>query len=334
MRLMNQMKKMGMKMNLENELREIKTAAITGHIRPDGDCIGSCLGLYHYLADNFPEIQADIYLEPIADKFFYIKDTELIRHTAEEDKEYDLCIVLDCGDLERIGKFETYFKKATKTWNIDHHISNNHFADWNNVEVEAAATSEILFGMMEKEKISLNTAIALYTGIVHDTGVFKHSNTTSRTMRIAAELLEKGVPSTEIIENSFFQKTYIQNQIMGRALLESVLFYHKTCIFTALRMKDMEFYNVTPKDLDGIVSQLVITEGVECAIFLYEIAPQVYKVSLRSKKYVDVSRVAMHFGGGGHVRAAGCEMLGSVHDVVNNLSREIGKQMEGMEKSV
>ena len=100
------------------------------------------------------------------------------------------------------------------------------------------------------------------------------------------------------------------------------------CIFSAIKKKDMEFYGVTSKDLDGIIDQLRLTEGVECALFLYETGPQEYKVSMRSQKQVDVSRIAAYFGGGGHVRAAGCTMSGSIHDVINNLAGHIAKELE------
>ena len=126
-----------------------------------------------------------------------------------------------------------------------------------------------------------------------------------------------------------FQKTYLQNQILGRALLESMLLMDGKCIISALRKKDLDFYGVTSEDLDGIVSQLRNTTGVEVAIFLYETAIQEFKVSLRSNGRVDVSRVASYFGGGGHVRAAGCTMQGSVYDVLNNLTLHIEKQLKG-----
>mgnify|MGYP000668163620 FL=1 len=133
----------------------------------------------------------------------------------------------------------------------------------------------------------------------------------------------------ELLDQTFFQKTYLQNQILGRALLESMLLMDGKCIISALRKKDLDFYGVTSEDLDCIVSQLRNTTGVEVAIFLYETAIQEFKVSLRSNGRVDVSRVASYFGGGGHVRAAGCTMQGSVYDVLNNLTLHIEKQLKG-----
>ena len=146
-------------------------------------------------------------------------------------------------------------------------------------------------------------------------------------MEIAGKLMAKGIAFGRIIDETFFKRTYVQNQILGRALLESISFMDRKCIFAAVRQKDMDFYGAGSSDLDGIVEQLRVTDGVECAIFLHETENHVYKVSMRSNSQVDVSRIAAYFGGGGHVRAAGCTMSGSVHDVINNLSIHIAEQI-------
>lgn len=316
-------------MKLSKELEGAMTVAISGHVRPDGDCVGSCLGLYNYIHKNFPDIKADVYLEEPSSKFSYLEGFSDIRHEAAEPVEYDVFFALDCGDRERLGFSAVYFETAKKTVCIDHHISNTgDFADSNLVEADAAAACETLYYLMQEGELDFAAATALYTGLIHDTGVFKHSNTTERTLMAAAGLVGKGVEFTKIINESFYEKSYVQNQILGRALLESVIFFDGKCIFSALKQKDMQFYGVTPKDLDGIVDQLIVTEGVLCAIFLYETEAQKYKVSMRSKDGVDVSRVAAHFNGGGHIKAAGCTMMGSVHDVLNNLSAELAKQIQ------
>ena len=149
----------------------------------------------------------------------------------------------------------------------------------------------------------------------------------TKTMEIAGKLMAKGIAFGRIIDETFFKRTYVQNQILGRALLESISFMDRKCIFAAVRQKDMDFYGAGSSDLDGIVEQLRVTDGVECAIFLHETENHVYKVSMRSNSQVDVSRIAAYFGGGGHVRAAGCTMSGSVHDVINNLSIHIAEQI-------
>jgi len=170
-------------------------------------------------------------------------------------------------------------------------------------------------------------AKALYIGIIHDCGVFQYSNTSPRTMEIGAKLIGYGLPFSKLIEETFYQKNYVQSQIMGRALMESVRFMDDRCIVSCVSRKMMDFYEAKPSDLDGIVNQLRNIKGVDCAIFMYETGTMEYKVSLRSNECVDVSKVAAFFGGGGHMRAAGCTMNGTFHDVVNNLSRQIEEQL-------
>lgn len=317
---------------LSNELQNVKTVAIAGHIRPDGDCTGACLAVWNYIRENFPEISADVYLEAVKPEFRFLEGADEVKTECLEEKEYDLFISLDASDKERLGEAITYFDTAKRTLCIDHHITNPGFGVDNWVEADASSTSELAFLTMEEEKISKKTAEALYMGIIHDTGVFQYSNTQERTMRTAGALMAKGIDFTRIIEDTFYKKTYVQNQILGRTLLESILLLDGKIIVGRLRKRDMEFYGVNPADLDGIVSQLRVTEGVEVAIFLYETGNHEYKVSLRSNGPVDVSAVCAYFGGGGHVKAAGCTMHGTLYDVVNNLTLHIEKQLQGEEE--
>lgn len=315
-----------------NKLKEIldgvTTVGIGGHIRPDGDCVGSCMALYLYLKRYWPQIRADVYLEDPGSIFEYIEDIDRIRNEPQGPKEYDLFITCDVSARGRLAVAGDYFDTAKKTVCIDHHVSNPGFADINHVRGDISSTCEVLYGLIEPEEAELPIAAALYTGMAHDTGVFQYSSTTPETMRIAGELMKTGFDFSRIIDESFYQKTYIQNQVMGRVLAESIMLQDGKCIVGYLKKKDMEFYGVEGKDLEGIVSQLRLTKGVEVAMFLYEISSQVFKVSLRSNGQVDVSEIALFFGGGGHRRAAGCDMSGSVYDVVNNITAEIEKQLQ------
>ena len=312
---------------ISDYLEKVKTIGMGGHIRPDGDCVGSCMGLYTYLKHQYSDINVDLYLEPIPDKFKFLKYSDEIKNSYDGDKEYDLFISLDSSDIDRLGEFEPYFNNAKKTLCIDHHISNTGFAMDNIVFPKASSASEVVYTLLDEDKVDYDVACALYLGIIHDSGVFKYSNTSAATMTIAGKLMEKGIPFTNIIDNTFYTKTYVQNQILGRALLESVLFYDGKCIFSVVKKSEFDFYNITNKDLDGIVEQLRITKGVECAIFLYEVGELEYKVSLRSNEIVDVSAIATYFGGGGHLRAAGFNMKGTVYDVINNISEQIEIQL-------
>lgn len=316
-------------MILSDILKDVKSVGITGHIRPDGDCTGSVLALYNYIVENMPETDVDVYLEQPGSEFYYLKNIDKIKNTPE-DKKYDVFFVLDCSSLDRIEPFISCFNNASKTVCIDHHVSNTGFTDLSKIEPQASSACEVLYGTMDADKISRNVAECIYTGIIHDTGVFKYSCTSKKTMEIAGEMMEKGIDYSDIIDNTFYKKTYVQNQILGRALLESVLFYDGKCIFTTVTMDEMEFYGVTGRELGGIVEQLRLTDGVEVAIFLYQTGEEEYKVSLRSKKKIDVAAIATQFGGGGHVRAAGYTAKGSVYQIINSIGELIEKQYNAM----
>ena len=312
---------------LETMIDQAGKIVILGHVNPDGDCVGSCLAVYNYIKEWDSTKAVTVRLERAPSKFSYLSGFDAIETEAGEET-YDLCICLDSSDEERLGDFKSCFDRSAKTICIDHHITNRGYAQENVIDGHASSACEVVYGQLDESRISERVAECIYTGIIHDTGVFKYSNTSRKTMEIAGRMMEKGIDFGTIIDGSFYKKTYMQSQILGRALLESITFLDGRCIFSVVRKKDMDFYGVEKSDLDGIVDQLRVIDGIECAIFLYETGIHQFKVSLRSNSIVDVSRIAAYFGGGGHVRAAGCTMSGSVHDVVNNLSAHIAEQLE------
>jgi phosphoesterase RecJ-like protein len=316
--------------NINAEISGAKKIAIAGHIRPDGDCIGSCTALYLYLKLNKEELgidKVDVYLEPFGNEFRILAGADEIKHTYESEELYDIFISLDCGSLDRLGNALKFYNTAKKTINIDHHISNQSFGKVNHVVADASSTCEVLFTLMDEKLITKEIAEALYVGIIHDTGVFKHSNTSEKTMNIAGKLISKGIDFSELIDESFYSKTYIQNQILGRCLMESILVLHGRVVVGTINRKMLDFYEASSSDLDGIIDQLRVTKGTEVAIFIYETDLQEYKVSMRSNGEVNVSKIAVYFGGGGHIKAAGCTMKGSLHDVINNLTPHIEAQL-------
>lgn len=309
-----------------NDLTGAKTIAIGGHVRPDGDCVCSVMALYRYLKKEVPGAQIDVYLEEPPAVFRILDDIEVIKSEFNTNMCYDVFFALDCNE-ERLWDAQPIFARAHRRINIDHHISNAGCGDEHVVEPERSSTAELLYELMEPSLVDEEIAKAIYIGIAHDTGVFRFSNTSPRTMEIASELLKFGFDFSSLIEATYYEKTYLQTQILGRAILESVRFMEDRCIVSMVSRRMMEFYQVGPKDLDGIVNQLQAVKGVDCAIFMYEIGTLTYKVSMRSNGVVDVSEVALKFGGGGHVRAAGCTMNGTYHDNINNLSHEIAAQL-------
>ena len=304
-----------------------KTVAIGGHVRPDGDCVGSCMGLYQYIKAVHPNVQVDVYLEVVPSSFYMFDVVNEISHEINEDKMYDLFIALDCAGVDRLGFSQCLFEKAKATLCVDHHISNHGFADDNYIVPEASSTSELVYNLIDKDAITTEIAECLYLGIVHDTGVFQYSCTSPETMEAAAELMRKNIRASEIIDKTYYEKTYVQNLMLGKALQESSLLLDGKVIFSHIEKETMDANGVKPSDLEGIVSQLRVTQGVEVAIFMYELAKQEYKVSLRASGNVDVSKVAQHFGGGGHVKAAGATMQGVAEDILAKLTKQIQTQL-------
>ena len=159
--------------NLEEQLANVSSVAIAGHIKPDGDCVGSCLAVYNYLKDYHPDIRTDLYLEPIPNLFGFLSRSGEILNTCVPDITYDLFIVLDCGDVGRLGQNALLMEKSRRTICVDHHISNTGFGDDSLIVPNASSTSELIFDLLPKEKITKKLAECLYVGIVHDTGIFQ-----------------------------------------------------------------------------------------------------------------------------------------------------------------
>lgn len=313
--------------NLLKECEGAKRIALSGHVRPDGDCVACVAALYQYLTKAMPQTEVDILLEQPSEVFSDLAGIDRLISKKDDDTVYDVFIVVD-STPDRIGFAVPYFEKAGKTINIDHHVSNHGgMCDAEYLVPDASSASELVYDLLDKNLMDAEIARAIYTGIIHDTGVFQYSNTSPKTLRIAADLLEYPFDFPKLIDETFYEKTYTQTQILGRTLLESILLMDGLCAVGLVSKKTMDFYGVTSKDFEGIVNQLRIIKGVEVAIFMYEMETQQYKVSLRSCGKVDVSKVAELFGGGGHVRAAGCYAQGTYRDVVNNLTAQIEKQL-------
>ena len=317
-------------MKILEEVKGAKTIGLSGHVRPDGDCVGSVMGLFLYLKKACPEAQVQVMIEMPADIFNCIKGIEEISSDfIPVTEQFDVFIALD-AEKTRLGEAEKFFDGAKKKMNIDHHISNaGGCGDVNYVVPSASSASELVYDVLDnKELIDEEIAKALYIGIVHDTGVFQYSNTSPKTLRTAAELIAYGFDFPAIVDKTFYEKTYVQNLLLGKALTDSRLFMDGKCIVSKIDKETMEQFGATSHDLDGIVSQMRSTRGVDCAIFMYQLKENEYKVSLRSAGITDVAKVVSVFGGGGHMRAAGVTMQGTFEEILKKLTGEIEAQLK------
>lgn len=293
--------------NFNELISNSKTIAISGHIRPDGDCVGSCMAVYNYIATYYPEVDVHVYLDPIPNIFKFLKNTDKIEdiHTLSEDTVFDLYIALDCSEGSRLGDACAFFEKATHTVCIDHHMTNGGFAEFSYIIPDDSSTCELVYNQFGKDKITKDIAECLYLGIIHDTGVFQYSCTTEATMAAAGFLMTKGIDYPKICTDTYYAKTMIQNKMLGTALLNCKTFDDGKIIAAVITAEDMAEYGAQSKHLEGIVQQLRDTTGVEVAVFLYELEDGDFKGSTRATGDVDLTVITGKYGGGGHKKAAG-----------------------------
>lgn len=313
-------------MNILEECKGAKSIGISGHIRPDGDCVGSCVGMAMYLRKNMPEAQVDVFLDEPADIFDCIRDVNTILHEAKADAKYDVFMAIDCA-AERFSFGTEMFDNAKKKINIDHHITNKGCGDVNYIFPETGSAAELVYEVMDKDKIDKDIALAIYIGIIHDTGVLQYQNTRPETLRTVADLISYGFDFPNIITSTFYEKTYTQTKILGKAILDCESLLDGRCMASMIDKATMDYYGATSKDFEGVANQLRNIRGVDCAIFTYELEENKYKVSLRTSEAVDAAAVTAVFDGGGHARAAGVAMSGSYQDILGQLLAEIKKQL-------
>ena len=293
--------------NFNELLSNSKVVGISGHIRQDGDCVGSCMAMYNYIDTYYPQIEVHVYLDPIPNIFKFLKNTDKIEdiHTLTEDTVFDLYIALDCSEGSRLGDACAFFDKATHTVCIDHHLTNGGFAEYSYIIPDDSSTCELIYNQFGKDKITKDIAECLYLGIIHDTGVFQYSCTTEATMAAAGFLMSKGIDYPKICTDTYYAKTMIQNKMLGTALLNCKTYDDGKIIAAVITAEDMAQYGAQSKHLEGIVQQLRDTTGVEVAVFLYELEDGDFKGSTRATGDVDLTAITGVYGGGGHKKAAG-----------------------------
>ena len=293
--------------DIKREIEVAQTIIIEVHETPDGDAIGS--GLAMYLALKSIGKDVDLVIPTYPKSYNFLPGADEIKSEGRDIK-YDLGIALDCTDTKRLKGYEPYFENAKTTISIDHHGSNKMFADYNYVDPVSPACAQILIVVLKKLEIEINKEIGtcILAGIITDTGGFKYEGVTTETFEFVADLLRKGVNVSETYKRVLQVKTKA-NFLLTRKIMDRIEFLEDGKItFTYITKEDEKEVNAEEGDHEGLVEIARDIEGVEVSIFLRELDTGVYKVSLRSKNYVNVSDVCMIFGGGGHEHAAGCTM--------------------------
>ena len=315
---------------IANRIKSAKSVAIFTHMRPDGDALGSALALSSAL--NYLKTPNQVCVETeISSNLAFIKGIEKVQK--QPQGEFDLLITVDCSDEQRLGALsEEYLlakRKKIDTINIDHHISNTHFAKYNFVEncsancMHIAALIEYLGAPFDKE-----IAEHLLAGLLTDSGNFSHDDVNEQTLNLAAKLVKAGADIRYLNYMLFKRQTKARAALYAKTM-SGIRYYHDDR-FAAIVVtkKNMEECGADHGMTEGFVDFPLNVDSVEVAASLLEMKKGQYKVSLRSKEYADVNKIAGVYGGGGHVRAAGCMLFGELEEVLDKLSYTVSQYLE------
>ncbi len=314
------------------ELIEAKRRfAVTSHVRPDGDALGSSLGLYWLLRalGKEPEV---IMRDPVPHAYAKLPGADLVRVTPSVDRPYDAVFVIECSDVERPGLGD--IEKFTVV-NIDHHSTTSPFGTINWIDSTASAVGEMIYNLCKAIGVRVTREIAecVYTALVTDTGSFHYSNTTERTFKVASELVRAGVKPAKVSQAVFGSYPWCKVELLSRVLATARRDPSGRVAWLRQDLAMQHEAHASDEDADGFVNYPLSCGDVEAVAFLKETAPGVYRVSLRSKGDVNVARIAERFGGGGHRNAAGCTLTGSWEEaeakVVGQLLDAVDRRANG-----
>lgn len=313
---------------LKNIILSQGTCLIIPHQSPDGDCLGSSYTLSHFLERH--QIKHHIIMDDvIPSNYTFLKKDNMLKSTdIEDDQRFDYAIILDTSSLDRIGVSKSVLEKCDSMIVIDHHKTNSFFGDTNIVEM-VSSVGELLYNLYTEigYVIDQEDAIGLYTSIVTDTGEFRYSNTTNKTLQVAAKLFETGFDfescSREIFSNQPLEKVVLKSS----SLSNIELYGNKQVALMIVSQEMLKQYNCDMFHSDGIVEAGRDISGIEVSVLLKEIDSSTVKVSMRSKSFLDVAEISLVFNGGGHNRAAGCTINAPLMEAKQLIIKEIERRL-------
>lgn len=314
---------------LDFSIKNSKNILLVSHINPDGDTLGSMCAMHNLILDNYKKKSDMVIVSKLPSVYEFLPDITSAKYIEDVDlsREYDLVINLDVASEDRCANAKVLFDKAKNTVNIDHHETNNSYAKINIIKADASATGEVLFEIAQdlSWKINKNCAICLYTAILTDTGGFRFSNTTEKTMQYAGKLISCGVNPADI-----FQKCY-ESQSKDMVLFQSYCVNKAKFVnndeiaYTVVYKKDLEKFNYNGDDFtDGLTEKLRAIKSTKVAFVVKELNQNLSKVSMRSRQK-NIAKVCCAFGGGGHKLAAGAVIKADVDSAVGMILEELKK---------
>ena len=300
--------------------------AITSHIRPDGDSLGSSLGLYWLLRalDKDAEV---IMRDAVPHAYRKLPGSDAVRVTPRVDRQYDAVFVIECSDITRPGLIDLERQFVV---NIDHHSTTALFGDINWIDSTASAVGEMIYNLCKALGVRVTREIAecVYTALITDTGSFHYSNTSERTFKVASELVRAGVKPAKVSQAVFANYPWSKLELLAEVLTTVKRDPSGRVAWLAQTQEMQERARATDEDGDGFVNYPMSCGDVEACAFFKETAPGIYRVSLRSKCDVNVARIAERFGGGGHRNAAGCTFNGTWDEAEREVVRLLIEAVE------
>lgn len=304
---------------IAQQLKNGREWLLMGHMIPDGDCIGSLLGLALGLQGLGLRVQV-LMPDPLPASYHHLQGISMFKRLDQIDQSFSGLVYLDCSDLGRLSEEVINWLQGLPSClsvNIDHHATNDLFCQYNYVDTTAAATGEIIADLLSLMEAPLSPAIAqaLYVALLMDTGGFLNANTTSRTMRTAAWLIDQGA-DVNLARINLFESKSREEVYLTRAGLTHLDFASGGRIaLMLLPYNEIEAIGAGDMHPEGLINYTRTIKGVEVGVLLREISPGVVKIGFRSRGAVDVAALATAFGGGGHPQAAGARMNASLDEV-------------------
>ncbi len=320
-----------MKFNqLEELIKNSKKILIVSHINPDGDAIGSVCSMYTTIYDNFKKKSDILVVGHLPNSYKFLPNIDKAEFKFDDSMVYDLVITLDVAALDRLSNAKILFEKAKSTINIDHHKTNNQFGNINVVKGNASSTGEVLLEIYNEQnwKISLDSAIGLYTAILTDTGGFRYENTSENVFKSAAQLVKIGINPNEIYKHCYELKSKNFVMFQNYCINKAEFAHNDKIAYSTVYKRDIERFNGEEDFTEGLVEILRAIETTDIAFLAKEVDSKTTKISMRSKKS-DVAEICSVYGGGGHTFAAGCTIKTNIEGAVKRMLKTIEEKIYG-----
>lgn len=310
-------------------VRPCQTVCVVGHIRPDGDCIGSQLGLTLALRNEGKRVAC--WNEDVVPQKLAFLDPDGVIQKAKAGMSFDCVIATDCACYERLGKVGDFIKNRKLLINIDHHASNSRYGDLNWVAAHAPSTGELIYLLLRQARwpISAQMADCLFTAVSTDTGSFQYPTTRPTSYHVAGELVKRGANLEKICHEVYQSYPLPRVRLLQRVYNHFRLTHDNQIAYFWLKKADFASTGANKEDSEGLIDHIRAIEPVVVACVFEEVEPDLTRLSLRSKTTrVDVNRIAAQFGGGGHPAAAGARVPGRPPSVQRRVIAAIKKALD------